>query len=406
MGGAVGVVVSQLRARREEIVQAILARVREVAPDPLALGDAEYVAGLHAAVASAVDYGLTGIERAEEAAEPVPRAALAQARRAARGGVSIETVLLRYTAGYALLEGFVLEEAERSGLPGRRGTLRQVLRAHAAVFERLTTAIAEEHRCELTRVERSPGQRQLEHVRSLLGGGPAREADDGSPPGSLEQGLGYALDCEHLAVIARGALAREPLRELAARLDRRLLSVAQGEETIWAWLGGQRRLEMRELKRVVSGGGLDVDVSLAVGEPARGLAGWRQTHRQAQAALLVALRRPQQLTCYADVALLAAALKDEALAQALIDIYIVPLEEAHSGSRVLRETLGAYLLAECNASSTAAALGVVRKTVENRLRTIEERLGRSLHPCPAELEVALSLDALGAPDALEISMIR
>jgi hypothetical protein len=39
-------------------------------------------------------------------------------------------------------------------------------------------------------------------------------------------------------------------------------------------------------------------------------------------------------------------------------------------------------------------LGVVRKTVESRLRAVEQRLGRTLHPCPAELEVALALDEL------------
>ena len=63
---------------------------------------------------------------------------------------------------------------------------------------------------------------------------------------------------------------------------------------------------------------------------------------------------------------------------------------------MLRETLRTYLAAERNVSSTAAALGVVRKTVDTRLRTIEERLGRTLHPCPAELEIALELDEIAA----------
>ena len=211
----------------------------------------------------------------------------------------------------------MLEEAEHSGLPGRRGTLRQVLRAHAAVLERLTTAIAAEHRRELERVERSPGQRQLEHVRSLLGGEPAREADDGSPTRSLEQGLGYALDCEHLAVIARGALARESsagARGAAAIGDCCASRTGEGDGVGMArWTTPAWRCASWNGSSAVSE--LDVGVSLAVGEPARGLAGWRQTHRQAQAALLVALRRPRRLTRYADVALLAAALKDEALGQ-------------------------------------------------------------------------------------------
>jgi hypothetical protein len=36
----------------------------------------------------------------------------------------------------------------------------------------------------------------------------------------------------------------------------------------------------------------------------------------------------------------------------------------------------------------------VRKTVESRLRTVEERLGRTLHPCSAELELVLLLEEL------------
>jgi len=140
-------------------------------------------------------------------------------------------------------------------------------------------------------------------------------------------------------------------------------------------------------------------VVLAFGEPAWGIEGWRSTHRQAQTALAVALRRrdripPTRVTRYADVALLAAALKDEALARALVGIYIAPLEDSRGGGPVLCETLRVYLACERNVSSAAAALKVARKTVDTRLRTIEKRLGRTLHPCPAELEVALALDEL------------
>jgi DNA-binding PucR family transcriptional regulator len=142
--------------------------------------------------------------------------------------------------------------------------------------------------------------------------------------------------------------------------------------------------------------------------PARGLEGWRLTHRQAQAALVVALRRSASgaATRYADVAVLASALKDEALARALVEIYIAPLEDSRGGGPVLCETLRVYMASERNVSSAAAALGVVRKTVDTRLRAIEKRLGRTLHPCPAELEVALLLDELNpapAPGPRDIS---
>jgi DNA-binding PucR family transcriptional regulator len=62
---------------------------------------------------------------------------------------------------------------------------------------------------------------------------------------------------------------------------------------------------------------------------------------------------------------------------------------------VLRETVRAYLAAERNATSAAAALGVARHTVESRIRRAEGQLGRLLPACVAEIEVALRLDELG-----------
>ena len=60
----------------------------------------------------------------------------------------------------------------------------------------------------------------------------------------------------------------------------------------------------------------------------------------------------------------------------------------------LRETLRAYFDAGFNAATAAAALEVDRHTVQRRLRKVEEALGRLLHTCHAELEVALVLEEL------------
>jgi hypothetical protein len=421
MTSGAGVVAGRLRARRAEIEQAIFARVRYVAPSAAGDRDAEYVAGLRAAVGAAVEFVLTGIERGEERPTPIPTAAVAQAQRAVRSGVSLETVLRRYTAGYTMLGDYVIEEAENAALVGQ---LRPLLRVQASLLERLTGAIADEYGRELERVRRSHGHRRLELVRALLSG---ERVDDGGE-------LGYGLDGEHLGVIGTGAGCREALQGLADGLDRRLLCVARGEGSVWAWLGGERSLARSDLRRwsaelqrarpvgtgqegrnrlgaggAPRGGGPTGDAegtrdgpafahagpSFALGEPARGLAGWRLTHRQAQAAQAVALRRPQKLTRYADVALLAAALRDDTLAESLSDIYLAPLDDARNGGVVLRETLRAYLTVEHNVSAAAAVLGVVRSTVENRLRTVEERLGRPVHACLAQLEVALQLEQLG-----------
>jgi PucR-like helix-turn-helix protein/diguanylate cyclase with GGDEF domain len=390
-------IVERLRARREEVIEAIFARVSDDVFGVAGADDAEYVAGLHATVAAAVDHSLQGIEHGEDWTGPIPAVALEQAGRAARVGVSLDTVLRRYVVGNSLLGELALEEADRGGwAPDVREVLRGVLRAQASVLDRLLEAITAAYGDELVRIGRSPERRRCERIRRLLEG--AEDVDGGEMRGAE---LGYDLVGWHLGAIAVGEDAPAAVRGLAVSADRRLLSVSHGEQGVWAWLGGRQRFAVGEIERAIagaSGASWPEGVVLALGEPAQGVEGWRLTHQQAQAALVVGLRRgPAQpaATRYGDVALLASALKDELLGRALIDIYIAPLQDSRGTGPVLCETLRAYVAAERNVSSAAAALGVVRKTVDSRLRTIEQRLGRSLHPCPAELEVALELDEIG-----------
>ena len=95
---------------------------------------------------------------------------------------------------------------------------------------------------------------------------------------------------------------------------------------------------------------------------------------------------------YADVALLAAIAADDLIATSLRQLYLAPLERARDGGKVARRTLRAFFEAERNVSSTAAALGVDRRTVRNRLGAIEDLLGRPLKGAEADLEIALRLD--------------
>jgi PucR C-terminal helix-turn-helix domain len=372
--------VERLRARQPEIKAAIFARVRAVS-GWVGSEDAEYEAGLRAAVAAVVDYCLTCIEQGEEWSEPIPSAAIAQARRAARNDVSLDTIVLRYIAGHRLLGEFIQDEADHSGLSSHAS--RQVRRTQEAALERLTATIANEYNQECERVARSGEQRRWELVQKLLTG----ELVDTSE-------LDYEFDdAWHLGVIATGARAEKAVRGLADGLARQILPVSCGEGwTVWAWLGGRRKLAITDVERLLSSSGAP-GVSLAIGEPGRGIDGWRLTHQEAQAALPVALRKPQTLTRCADVPLEAAVLRHEALIRSLVGRYLSPLDNLRMGGRVARETLRHYFKCERNVSSTANSLGVNRHTVENRLHEIEKILGRLLHTCLAELEVVMRLEA-------------
>jgi hypothetical protein len=370
--------VVRLRARLGEIEETVFNRVRQMA-DPAEGDDPEYRAYLRATVAEAIDYALQGIERGEDWEGPIPEAAAVQARRAARTGVKLDAVLRRYAAGDRLVGEFVLDEAVQ--LPHE--AMRQLMRSQGPHVDRMMAAVATEYMDELERIRRSPAQRIAERVLRLLA------AD--SPVDAA--GLDYELDAWHLGLVVTGSRPDVAARTLAAGLSRHPLVVPQGDDSAWAWLGGRDRLAVIEVERYLAAGVLG-DVTLAVGEPRQGIEGWRLTHYEARAAHQVMLRRPQPVILASDVVLLAAVLRDELLAKSLRETYLAPLDEGGDAGLGLRETLRAYFDAGFNAATAAAALEVDRHTVQRRLRKVEEALGRLLHTCHAELEVALVLDEL------------
>lgn len=379
-------IAERLRARRVEIEDTIFARVRDAAFGHVGDEEAEYAEGLRTAIAAAVEFGITAIEQQGGLGGAIPLAAIEQAQRAARFGVSLDTVLRRYIAGHALLADFIMEEADRSGFLGNEAELRHELRTtQTPPLERLTASIIEEYNRELERVGRLPEQRKAELVSKLLSG---KQLD-----GSDQLELGYDFDAWHIGLIPRGERAAEFVRAAKAALGCECLAVSDGEQATWVWFSRLREPTIADIKR------LSVErpegVTIAMGEPRQGIEGWRLTHEEAQAALVVALRKPPGLTRCSNVLLEAAMLHHDALATSLVETFLSPLDGLPYRGQTARETLRAYFEAKRNVSSTANRLGVVRNTVENRLREIEEQLGRPLHTCSAQLEVALRLDALG-----------
>jgi hypothetical protein len=194
-------------------------------------------------------------------------------------------------------------------------------------------------------------------------------------------------------VILVGIDPEVAVHSLATAIGRRPLVIPRDDGVTWAWLGGATELPAADVERVVHVS-VPEDVSVAIGEPRKGIDGWRVTHREALAGLQVMRRRPQRMIRGSKVILLAAVLRDEGLVEALRQTYIVPLSEEGDSERVLYETLRAYFSTGGNAVTSAALLGVNRQTVQRRIRRIEERLGRLLSTCQGELEVALSLEQL------------
>jgi hypothetical protein len=369
----------RLHGRREEIYEAVIHRAFSVAP-PSGKEAPGYVEALRGAIPAAVEHAFHAIEVGEERIGPTPAAIFVQAAASARSHVGLEVVMRRYAAGYSTISDFLHQEVRGLG-EGSIAAYAVLQRDLTALFDRFVVEVSETYRREEGHALPSPRQRRLERIRRLLAG-------DLVDPG----GLDYPIEGAHLAVIVSGPDAEEAAAALACRLDRRLLV---GESSIGrcaAWLGGSEPPPGEEVEDAATelvAGGLR---RLTLGEQGAGLAGWRRSRRQAEAADLVAERSEERVVHYRDVALTAAALRDPDLHHFLIETYVEPLRDHPSA---LIQTLRALVERGGNVSSAAATLGVARQTVTSRLGVAEELLGRRPEICAAQLETALRLAELG-----------
>ncbi|HVD41474.1 MAG TPA: helix-turn-helix domain-containing protein [Solirubrobacterales bacterium] len=380
MSSSFAALAARFRTRFPEI-EASLATLVDPIPEDRAADPAylEYMDCLPATRVALLEYVVEAIELGERQNPEVPAAVLTSPRLAARSGVPLDAVLRRYSAANAFLVDILIEEAERVGVS--TSTLRRLLHLQATVFDRLLQAVSDEHVREASSRPATIAERRHRYLEELLAGR--------QPSG--EMGLEYDFDGHHLGLMVKGEGSHEAMRELAASLDRRLLADAHQEEPAWAcWLGGRTRLGSEETARALNSLSPDPVVA-AVGEPAEGIAGWRLSHRQAKAALPIAESRGARTLRYADVAVLASILRDDLGTTSLRQIYLEPLAATRDGGKAARETLRAYFASERNISSTAAVLGVDRRTVTNRLRGIEELFGRRLGECTGDLETALGM---------------
>jgi PucR C-terminal helix-turn-helix domain len=358
----------------------IIARISAIAPGEPHRFNPSYEHRERVAVTAVLDYALAEAEDGD--AMPIPPEAIAHAQSAARNGVRMDTISRRYTAVGQLLEDHITQEAERFSLSPCNPALRAVRWAIAALLDRLIVSIHDEYTIEALRCRKSPEQQLADHMRDLLAGDRAATF-----------ALDYEFDAWHLGAIVTGTLAANLIDNLAAHVGCRVLFVTCESNMVWAWFSGPRRRSLYAIERAFLSA-VQPGATLALGESAEGLDGWRLTHWQAQDAHFVSLRQPQRLTRYVDVALVVSWLRDIARARWLIDTYLAPLDGVGRSGETLRKTLRAYFAVGRNQAAAERQLNISRRTMRNRMAIIEDRLGPLLHACQAEIELALRLDAI------------
>jgi hypothetical protein len=340
--------------------------------------DTVYTSQLAITVQTAYDYFVAFLESGSDRPSNVPAPLLSQARLAASVCMSLELLLRRCVAMNSLFTLYLIQESERTAVSD--DCKMAMLQKQTVVFDRVIDVASREYSAELDGVG-SIAARHLRVARELLAGG---MVDRSSLP--------YEFEGWHLAAYVEGEEASTALNRLAKHLDARLLVIRPGDSTRWAWLrGGQARNDrmVRDAVRAI----MPVGLPIAFGRWERGIAGWRATHAQARAAFAICLRTGSA-SHYEDVALEASTIHDRVLSSFLRRRYLDPISGGRQGEATLPNTLRAYFAADRNGVSAAAALGVSRQTVTNRLHAVEERLGCSLSSCASDLELAFRIEAI------------
>ncbi|HTT96255.1 MAG TPA: helix-turn-helix domain-containing protein [Solirubrobacterales bacterium] len=300
---------------------------------------------------------------------------------AARVG-DLSSLLAGYRFAQMALWGSWFELIEASA--GDEDTKRELLRHGSQYFfqyaDLVNRYMAEGYQRSVERAAAQGEHHRFQALKTLLEADPLSGSD-----------LDLDLNNHHLGCVAWGEGADQAVRRLASLLGRPAQLTLRLHDNWWGWISGSRPLDgdQRETLRGFDPG---PGIRLAFGLEGFGESGFRATNHQALRAQWVAPPGPAVIH-YEDVAVETLATEAESDARAFVAHELRGIDDPSAASARLRDTLAAYFAAELNAASAAAALGVHHQTVTNRLRVVEERIGRPLGSRHLELAVALRLRA-------------
>ncbi|MCP2320163.1 DNA-binding transcriptional regulator, PucR family [Nocardia amikacinitolerans] len=273
--------------------------------------------------------------------------------------------------------------------PDELAELLSITAASIATFVNDTVKAVTEHmdaeRDELTRGSQAD---RREMVALILEGAPV-------PLTRAEGVLGYRLGGKHLAALVWTAdrdadlgyleQAAETLMRACGALQR--LTVVASATTLWVWLPVDTLPDHQKLAAALH---TFPEIRVAVGTPARGVEGFRRTHRDALEVrrFVARIGAPAPLATFEEIQLASLVTQDQTRAEEYVGRVLGDL--AHASSE-LRETVRTYLQHLGNASAAAAALFTHRNTIVRRLARADELLPRPLETDPLRIAVALEV---------------
>ncbi|MGY1870289.1 MULTISPECIES: PucR family transcriptional regulator [Nocardia] len=325
----------------------------------------------------------------------VPPAAAEYARRFAQHGMSLEALLRAYRLGeHMFMQGAIslLRDSHASADLALETAGRIALLVNAYI-DRVIEGVIDIYESERRRWDARSDSTRAAQIRAVL------DTED-LDLASAEQMLTASLRGWHMAAIIwvrkPAASSADLLRAGAAMLTtatgKEPLTVVIDEQNCWAWISssGKPSLDTGQLERDLH---RRPGIRVAIGDPAAGLAGFRQTFRDAQRARNLALVADpsRALTLHSRVALASLLIDHLPDTRAWVHRVLGDLMRDDTTTARLRETVQTYLDARGSLTDAAARMHVHKNTVHYRIRKAEEVLGHPLTVNRLETEVALMI---------------
>ena len=371
-----------------QLVELMLARIRTEVPAYFESTDPALIDTVRESIVANLEAVADALQSERERPAQLPPGAIEQALTAARQRIPWPLIERTYRVGHAVFWEELLVEVEswRLDSSDRLDLLRVLSHFLFRYVDHVADGLSDIHQAERDRQIRGRELRRSTWVREVLAG--VAGSDSGGE---------YHLGFRHLAAVAWGADGERAIGDLGQRLKAAVLTVPGQSGAAWGWLGAPSIApSWPKLARELP---LPADTFLALGAPGAGATGFRLSHHEALEAARVLRRTGAALAIYHDVSLEALMLRDERAAQNFVARELGPLLDGDKRTRILLETLAAYVSSGWSAASTGARLGVHERTVGYRVATIEQRLGRPLATRRDELGVALRLHATLARNA-------
>ena len=325
-----------------------------------------------------------------------PAASLEYARRRAQRGTPLTALLRAYRLGHTCFSDWLLKELARQEDDAQMITAATLgmSKIIAGYVDQTSEEIVAAYTRERENWLRNRSAARAARIRDLLSGERVNVS-------ATEATLGYRLRQYHVGVVCWAGDAASAGDEIT-RLERAIGHVAAhaacGGEPVflprdgssaWAWLP----LGIRDtFDAAAAASTADEGIHFAFGDAAKGITGFRFTHRQAVAVQVVALAAgspaPQVVT-FGEVAPVAMMFASPGLLRPWVLATLAGLAADDEHHARLRETLLVFLHSGGSYKATAEQLVLHKNTVQYRIRKAEESLGRPVGENRHDVELAL-----------------